>query len=151
MNRFRFQKSSCRLTGLPCQCGMTMLEFVVVLTLVLGCIKLVVPNLRTFRSRSANISAQSTYQTIRDIIPASLEFDQPAVLFSQSGAASIPYPPLSSIAIPANVKLNYFINLPRRDAPSVLSFEVESIKGDRYFRYTAIDGRVLEQIVRKES
>ena len=127
-----------------------MLELVVVLTLVLGLLKLSIPNIRNFIIHSANKTALSTYETIKQSLPHGTQLTRPAIIFSQAQTATMPYPPLASVNIPKQVRLNYFINLPRRDAPSILTFEVEPIDGTQFYRYIAVDDQIIEQVVKKE-
>lgn len=131
------------------QRGLSLLEIIVVLTLILGLVKLTIPNIQKLLTRSANRTALTTYANIKESLPSGQDLSQPVVLFAQEQTNSIPFPPLSKIEVPQTVRLNYFLNLPRRDAPSILTFEVESLNGDRFYRFTSIDGNILEQVVRK--
>jgi hypothetical protein len=132
------------------QLGISMLELVVVLTLALGLLKLSIPNIRHFIIHSANKTALSTYETIKQSLPHGSQLSRPAIMFSQTQTNELSYAPLASVSIPKQVRLNYFINLPRRDAPSILTFEVEPIGGTQFYRYIAVDNQIIEQVVKKE-
>ncbi len=112
-------------------------------------------NLHQFQHNSFDSLALVAYDDLKNSLYLEMSSPRPNrkyLVKNILGPGPLP-PPMASVLLPKNVRLNYLIRVsqPAKNGRgrALLRFELWHEKGTVMYRYTEVEGEVLEQVIKK--